>query len=270
MDLKNLCKEIEKIAHDVAKYIKDESAVFNSDNIELKGLHDFVSYVDKSAEEQLIGKLSILIPEAGFQAEEGTSFKKGERYNWIIDPLDGTTNFLNKIHPHSISIALADKNEIVAGVVYEINGEETFIAWKDGGAWLNGKKIQVSGSKDLNSSLVATGFPYRDFSRLDPYLKCLEYFIRNSAGLRRMGCASIDLAYVACGRFGVFFEYSLKPWDIAAGLLLVREAGGSVSDFSGNEDNYSGNEILATNKNLFPEVLKILSNFMCDFNSKSN
>jgi myo-inositol-1(or 4)-monophosphatase len=225
-------------------------------------LHDFVSYVDKGAEQILVEKLGLLLPEAGFYAEEGTSEKKGDRYNWIIDPLDGTTNFLHNLHPHSISIGLKDYEEIIAGVVYEVNGEETFVAWKNGGAWLNNVRINVSKSYNLANCLIATGFPYNDFSRLEDYIKCFRYIIRNSSGVRRMGCASIDLAYIACGRFDAFFEYGLKPWDVTAGILLVREAGGRVSDFSGTEADVSGVEIVAANSNLFPEFINIISNFM--------
>jgi myo-inositol-1(or 4)-monophosphatase len=262
MDLKNICNEIVHIARETGSYIRQESIHFDSAKIENKGLHDFVSYVDKCAEIRLVEKLGLLLPEAGFNAEEGTSSKIGEKYNWIIDPLDGTTNFLHNLHPHAISIGLKDNDEVVAGVVYEVNGYETFTAWKNGGAWLNEKKIKVSRSDKISNSLIATGFPYKDFNRLDNYIKCLQYFIRNSSGVRRMGCASIDLAYVACGRFDSFFEYGLNPWDISAGMLLVREAGGIVSDFSGNEKEVTGIEIVAANNVLFPEIQKIISSFM--------
>lgn len=262
MDLKEICNRIVEISLETSAYINTESLSFDINNIETKGLHDFVSYVDKKAEKMIVEKLGFLLPEAGFIAEEGTSSKIGKRYQWIIDPLDGTTNFLHKIHPHSISIALKEYDEIVAGVVYEVNGNETFVAWKNGGAWLNNKRIYVSETARLKESLIATGFPYKDFSRLEPYINCLRYFITNSAGIRRMGCASIDLAYVACGRFEAFFEYSLNPWDVAAGILLVREAGGDVSDFSGIGENVTGIEIVAANNTLFPEIQKIISNFM--------
>jgi len=210
----------------------------------------------------LIEKLGRLIPEAGFIAEENTSSKKGEEYVWVIDPLDGTTNFIHGIHPFAISIGLMRKNEIVAGVVYEASGNETFTAWKDGGAWLNGNRINVSKADKLSQSLIATGFPYKDFSRIDNYFECLNWMFRNTHGVRRLGSAAIDLAYVACGRYEVFFEYSLNPWDIAAGTLLVREAGGVVSDFSGNGENLNGSEIIASNGAVYPEILEIISNFM--------
>ncbi|MCJ7722040.1 inositol monophosphatase, partial [Candidatus Bathyarchaeota archaeon] len=163
---------------------------------------------------------------------------------------------------YAISIALMEYDEVVAGIVYEVSGNETFKAWKDGGAWLNNYPIHVSETTRLSDSLVATGFPYNDFDKLIPYMNCLTYLVKNSHGLRRLGSAAIDLAYVACGRFEAFYEYGLNLWDIAAGMLLVREAGGRVSDFSGIEKNVTGEEIVAANCSVFSEVQKIVSKFM--------
>jgi myo-inositol-1(or 4)-monophosphatase len=261
-DLKNLCSEIEKAARMAAEFIVKESEVFDINETESKGLNNFVTYVDKGSEKMLIEKLTPLIPEAGFIAEEGTSTKKGVRYNWIIDPLDGTTNFLHGVRPYAISIGLMEDDEVIAGVVHEVGGSETFTALKDGGAWLNGKRIHVSKTPKLSGSLVATGFPYNLFDRLSPYMDLLTYLVKNTHGVRRLGSASIDLAYVATGRFDLFFEYDLKLWDIAAGMLLVREAGGRFSDFSGNMKGLSGNETIASNALVFPEILEIIGNFM--------
>lgn len=263
-DLKSLCTEIESAARTAAEFITKESEVFNINDIESKGLNNFVTYVDKGSEKMLIEKLAPLIPEAGFIAEEGTSVKKGLKYNWIIDPLDGTTNFLHNVRPYAISIGLMEDDEVIAGVVHEVSGNETFTAWKDGGAWLNGKRIHVSGTLKLSGSLAATGFPYNLFDRLAPYMNLLTYLVKNTHGVRRLGSASIDLAYVACGRFDLFFEYDLKIWDIAAGILLVREAGGKFSDFSGNMTGLSGDETLASNALIYYEILEIIGNFMKD------
>lgn len=261
-DLKALCSEIEVAARMAGEFIKNESAVFDINDTESKGLNNFVTYVDKGSEKMLIEKLAPIIPEAGFIAEEGTSVKRGLKYNWIIDPLDGTTNFLHSVHPYAISIGLMDEDEVIAGVVHEAGGSETFTAWKDGGAWLNGKRIHVSSTHRLSGSLVATGFPYNLFDRLDPYMNLLTYLVKETHGIRRLGCASIDLAYVACGRFDLFFEYDLKLWDIAAGMIIVREAGGRFSDFSGNMKNLSGDETIASNEHIYPEILEIIGNFM--------
>jgi myo-inositol-1(or 4)-monophosphatase len=262
MELRDLCLEIENIAKETGIFIMKESRRFDIRRARSKGLNDFVSYVDVGAEKMLVENLGRLIPEAGFFVEEGTSSKEGTRYCWIVDPLDGTTNFMHGVHPFAISIALSDYKEVIAGIVHEASGAETFTAWKGGGAWLNGERIKVSVTRNLSDSLVSTGFPYKDFTRLPSYLKCLEHLIRNTHGVRRMGSASIDLAYVACGRFDAFFEYGLNPWDIAAGTLLIHEAGGKVSDFSGNREEATCKEIIAANNLVYTEFLEIVSKFM--------
>ncbi|MFZ2339628.1 MAG: inositol monophosphatase family protein, partial [Bacteroidales bacterium] len=222
---------------------------------------------DKGSEKMLIEKLALLIPEAGFIAEEGTSVKKGKKFNWIIDPLDGTTNFLHGVHPFAVSIGLMEDDEVIAGVVHEAGWNETFTAWKGGGAWLNGKRINVSPVPHLSGALAATGFPYNLFDRLDPYIDLLKYLVRNTQGVRRLGSAAIDLAYVACGRYDLFYEYDLKIWDIAAGMLLVREAGGRFSDFSGKMTGLDGSETLASNSFIYDETLDIIRSFMGNKNS---
>jgi myo-inositol-1(or 4)-monophosphatase len=262
INYKDICKEVEKIARESAAFILKEADGFDIHRVEKKGLNDFVSYVDKGSEKMLVEKLSLLLPEAGFKTEEGTSTKKGLKYCWVIDPLDGTTNFVHGIHPYAISIALMEDDEAVVGVVYEVSGNETFTAWKNGGAWLNGRSIHVSKAEKLSDSLVATGFPYSDFSHLDAYMRCLTHFCKHTHGIRRLGSAAIDLSYVACGRFEAFYEYGLHPWDVAAGILLVREAGGRVSDFSGIEGNLNGDEILASTNNVFQEILENVTKFM--------
>lgn len=262
INYRNICDEIVKAAAQASEFIRKESVVFDIRRTETKGLHDFVSYVDKGSEKMLVDKLSIILPEAGFIAEEGTSSKKGLKYNWVIDPLDGTTNFVHGVHPYAISVALTENDIPVVGVVYEVGGEEVFTAWKNGGAWFNDKPVRVSDARLLSDSLVATGFPYSYFGRLSNYMKSFTHFCKTTHGIRRLGAASVDLAYVACGRFEAFYEYGLKPWDIAAGILLVREAGGRVSDFSGNEKNLTGDEIIAANSLVFPEFLENVSKFM--------
>jgi myo-inositol-1(or 4)-monophosphatase len=262
IDLKDICSEIEKAAHEAAAFIRRESDGFDINMTEIKGLNNFVSYVDKGSEKMLVEKLGKLIPEAGFIVEEGTSEKIGLKYCWVIDPLDGTTNFLHGLHPFAISIALREYDEVIAGVVYEVGGNESFTAWKGGGAWLNGSKIHVSAAAKLSDSLVATGFPYSEFNKLESYMNCLSHFCKHTHGVRRFGSASIDLAYVACGRFEAFYEYGLSPWDVAAGTILVREAGGVVSDFSGNEKNLSGEEFIGSNNIVYSEILEIVRKFM--------
>jgi len=147
-------------------------------------------------------------------------------------------------------------------VVVEAAGTEVFKAWKNGGAWLNDERINVSGTSVAADSFVATGLPYSDFSRLDEYMECLDYLLRNTRGVRRLGAASVDLAYVAAGRFDTFFEYGLKPWDVAAGTILITEAGGIVGDFSGNRQGMICDDIIASNGHVFNEMVEIISKFM--------
>jgi len=215
--------------------------------IEVKGEHNFVTQVDKEAEQILVTGLSNLLPEAGFIAEEGTSSKKGENYNWVIDPIDGTTNFIHGVTPFAISVGLVRDEEIIAGVVYEFGLNEYFYAWKGGGAWRNGERIHVSKANTVEHSLIATGFPYTDFTYLEEFMESIRYFMAHSHGLRRLGSAATDIAYVACGRYDGFYEYGLNPWDIAAGILLVQEAGGEVSDFTGKENPLFKEDIVCSN-----------------------
>lgn len=258
IDLQILCQEVCTLTKQVGTFIKSEREKFSSERIEVKGKNDFVSYVDKTSEIKIIERLSKLLPESGFIAEEGTSTKKGEMYNWVIDPLDGTTNFIHGIPCYSISIALMRHNELVLGVIYEINLEECFYAWEGSKAFLNGKEIQVSKTPQLSDSLLATGFPYYDYDRMNEYLELFKYFMKNTHGLRRLGSAATDLAYVACGRFDGFYEYSLQPWDVAAGAFIVQQAGGIVTDFKGGDKYVFGKELVAGNNIFFDEFLNAI------------
>ncbi|HRP59360.1 MAG TPA: inositol monophosphatase family protein, partial [Vicingus sp.] len=209
MNLENLCKQVNILAKEVGAYIKSQKIVVA--DVETKSKNSLVTFVDKTAEAKLVAQLSELIPEAGFIAEEGTSDKIGEVYNWIIDPLDGTTNFIHGVPCYCISIGLKRNNELVLGVIYEINLDELFYAWEGSKAYLNGKEISVTSTPTLEDSLIATGFPYYDYEKQDEYMNLFKDLMRNSRGLRRLGSAAVDLAYVACGRFDAFYEYSLHP-----------------------------------------------------------
>jgi myo-inositol-1(or 4)-monophosphatase len=250
MDYKELCLATCQIARESGKFMSNERLNFDVSMIEHKGLHDLVSYVDKESEIRIIEALQQLLPEAGFIAEEGTSTKKGEKYNWIIDPLDGTTNFIQGIPIYSVSIALMEDSELVVGVVYEVGQAECFYAWKDGGAYLNGKPISISNTSDTHNALLATGFPYTNFTNLDKYIQYLSWAMTSTRGLRRLGSAAVDLSYVACGRFDAFFESDLKAWDVAAGALIVLEAGGNVFDFKGGKNFVFDGQIIASNQAL--------------------
>ncbi len=253
--MQKLCQDVCALTRQVGDFIRNERGKFSNDSIEIKGKNDFVSYVDRTSEQKLIERLSILLPEAGYIAEEGTSSKTGDIYNWIIDPLDGTTNFIHGIPCFAISIGLMRNNELVLGVIYEINMDECFYAWEGSKAYMNGKEICVSSAETLADSLLATGFPYYDYNRQDEYMDLLKYYTKHTRGIRRLGSAATDLAYVACGRFDGFYEYSLQPWDVAAGAFIVQQAGGKVTDFKGGNDYVFGKEIIAGNSNCFNEFL---------------
>jgi len=255
MDYKKLTLEVVALAKETGSFFLSEINKVRASDIEVKGLHDFVSYVDKTAESFIVKRLAEILPEAGFITEEQTATHVGEHFNWIVDPLDGTTNFLHHIPLYSVSIALMEDNEIVAGVVFEPNLNECFYAWKGGKAYLNEKEIHVSDQQELKNTLLATGFPYYDYGKLEGYMELFTWFARNTSGLRRLGSAAVDLAYTACGRFEGFYEYGLHPWDVAAGAFIVQQAGGTVSDFDGGKNHVFGKELLASNTILHEPLL---------------
>jgi len=255
-ELRILTQKVVSLSKRVGKFLKEEKSVLKTADIQEKGMHDLVTYVDKTAERMLISDLSEFLPESGFIAEEGTSKKVGEKYNWIVDPLDGTTNYIHGVPLYSVSIALKQNNEIILGVIYEPNLDECFYTWKGSPSFLNSKEIHVSQTKKVDHSLFATGFPYYDYHLMKEYLKFFEYLMRNSRGLRRLGSAAMDLAYVACGRYDGFYEYGLNPWDVAAGTLIVQNAGGKVYDFSGGDNYIFGRELVSLNPYIADEMME--------------
>jgi myo-inositol-1(or 4)-monophosphatase len=260
VNIETLCTAVCSLAKETGQYIKKERKTTTID-IETKSLNSFVTHVDKEAERKIIERLSLLLPEAGYIAEEGTNDKKGELYNWIIDPLDGTTNFIHSIPCFSVSIGLMRNDKMILGVVYEINFDECFYAMEGSSAFLNGREVSVSKTENIKDSLLATGFPYYDYEKLEPYLELLGHFTKNTRGIRRLGSAATDLAYVACGRFDGFYEYGLSPWDVAAGAFIVQQAGGCVSDFKNSENYIFGKEIVATNLLTHKHLLKEIQHF---------
>ncbi|RIJ37601.1 inositol monophosphatase family protein [Pontibacter oryzae] len=261
MNLEPIATNLNKLCRKVGAFIHQEGEHFDRSKIEMKGFNDLVSYVDKEAEKKLVEGLRHILPEAGFITEEGTATTRGDRYNWVIDPLDGTTNFTHSLPVYCVSVGLMDGNEVVAGTVYDPNRDECFWAYKGGGAYCNDHPIKVSDSTALKDSLIATGFPYYDFGLTQQYLQVLGSFMSKSHGIRRMGSAAIDLAYVACGRFEGFFEYNLNPWDVAGGSIIVQEAGGEVSKFTEDEDFIFGREIVASNGNVHREMQQTIAEF---------
>ena len=240
MNIEIICKEVCEISREVGAFLKSEIRNIKSENIEVKDYNSFVTYVDKTSEKKIIDSLSKLIDNAGFLAEENVANKKGTEYNWIIDPLDGTTNYIHSVPLYAISIALMKNDKTILGVVYEPNLDECFYATENNGAFLNNNLIKVSKTEKLKDSLLATGFPNVDYSRLEDYMKHLKHIFENTHGVRRLGSAATDLAYVACGRYDGFYEYNLSPWDVAAGAFIVKQAGGFVTDFNHGENYIFG------------------------------
>ncbi len=258
IEFSNLDAEIKKIIYETGAFIRKEFKNFSFSNVQYKGENDLVSYVDVTAEQMLKKVCATLIPDAGFHNEEGGIIESNNAYTWIIDPLDGTTNFTHGIPYFSISLALMYKAKLKMGYVYGVIPDEMFSAIEGQGAFLNGDPIHISAHEKLKTSIVVTGFPCEHKVWMEAYLGILADFVDHSHGFRRFGSAALDLAYVASGRFDAFFEFGLNPWDIAAGALLVNEAGGFTSDFDGGKNYIFGKEILATNGRIHAEMLSLI------------
>lgn len=262
MDYQEICNRMIEVAREAGNFIRNERKTLTLSDVETKSPASFVTYVDKTSERMIVEALHRLIPSAGFVTEEGTAGEHGENLMWIIDPLDGTTNYIHGIYPCSVSIVMSEGGTMVAGVVYELGQDEMFYATSGGGAFLNGKAIRVAQSRHSVDTLIGTGFPYYDFERIDHYIGALKELMRTTRGLRRMGSAAVDLCYVASGRFDAFFEHALHAWDVAAGALILREAGGKVTDFNGGSNWLFGGEIIGASENYFPEFYGIVNRYL--------
>lgn len=251
--------ELKQLVLDTGEFIREERASFSEANVERKGgANNLVSYVDRTAEEKLMTGCRKLLPGSGFIREEGEPIDADATWRWIIDPLDGTTNFIQDIPAYCISIALQKDEVTELGIVYDVPRKEMFLAIRGEGAWRNGEPIRVSGHADFSQSIFATGFPYVQSDRFHDYLTAIASLIGATRGIRRFGAAALDLAWVACGRIDAFFELGLNAWDVAAGELLVLEAGGKVSDFKGTANHLFGKQIAASNGGIHPPLLELL------------
>ena len=235
-------------------------ASFDVDKLTIrrKRQNDFVSEVDEAAEEAIISVLRDAYPDHGILAEESGRTDTKSDYVWVIDPLDGTTNFLHGFPQYCVSIGLLHKGKPTQAVVYDTNRNELFTASKGVGAYLNDRRIRASRADKLEDALVGTGFPFREVGHLDDYLRMFKNVTKGTSGIRRPGAAALDLAWVACGRIDAFWEIGLSPWDMAAGALLVREAGGLIGDLDGNEGFMDSGRVVATNSKLFSAFLQLL------------
>ncbi len=258
-------KQVKVTAAEAADFIRTELYKVKQEQIITKELNSLVSYVDKTAEEMIVKRLSEVLPAAGFITEEDTEDQTDSELIWIIDPLDGTSNFLHKIPHFAVSIALRYQGEMILGVVYDVMRSECFSAIKGQGAYMNGTKIKVSAVPELSEAMMATGFPYASSYDFKPLVDTLQYWFQHARGLRRFGAAALDLCFVAAGRIDAYYESKLHIWDIAAGVLIVEEAGGVVSDYFGGDTHKGGTQIVATNANLHDKVVAVLSqNFTQD------
>jgi len=228
-------------------------------SVESKSRNDFVTEIDREAEKEIIGKLRRAYPEHAFLGEESGETGKDSKYQWIIDPLDGTTNYLYGIPHYAISIALKVDNQLDQAVIYDPLKEELFTASKGAGAHLNNHRMRVSSRRSLRNALLGTGIPFRENQDLGQWTEEIQRLQPDTAGIRRLGVASLDLAYVACGRLDGYWERGLKTWDFAAGALLLQEAGGLISDFSGTKQYWQSGDLVAGNPKVYAEIIKQLS-----------
>jgi myo-inositol-1(or 4)-monophosphatase len=259
-DMKFSEQELSGISQAVARASREIGGWMKTQRIaegtaETKSYNNLVTHVDKESERRFVEILSALVPGAGFVAEEGTGNPSADGLNWVIDPLDGTTNFVHGMNIWCTSVALVQDHHPLVGVIFDPNTDEMYTSHLGGGARLNGHPIRVSGVSVLAESLLATGFPYDDFGREDRYFNLLKALTHTTRGIRRLGSAALDMAWTACGRLDGFYEYGLNPWDVAAGTLLIREAGGVVTTFGGGDDPIFGEDLVCTNAEIYAGLM---------------
>lgn len=247
-----------KAARKAGSIISRASFDLDKLTVRSKQQHDFVSEVDHAAEEAIIDVLKEAYPDHGFLGEESGYKDRDADYLWVIDPLDGTTNFLHGLPQYCVSIGLLHKGAPQQAVVFDPNRNELFTATRGVGAYLNDRRIRVSKTDKIENALVGTGFPFKQIGDVDEYLRMLKNVMKATSGVRRPGAAALDLAWLACGRIDAFWERGLSPWDMAAGALLIREAGGLVADLDGGEHFLDKGHIVAANGKIFAAMLNLL------------
>ena len=259
LDLKQLTGDVCRIATEAGHFLKEERKNFRRESVVEKHAHDYVSYVDKESEVRIVKALSALLPEAGFITEEGSATYQDEPYCWVIDPLDGTTNYIHDEAPYCVCIALRSQTELLIGVVYEVCRDECFYAWKGGKAFMNGEEIHVSDLSQEQDAFVITELPYNYQQYKQTALHLIDRLYGVVGGIRMNGSAAAAICYVAAGRFDAWAEAFLGKWDYSAAALIVLEAGGRVTDFYGDDHFIEGHHIIATNGHLHPLFEKLLS-----------
>ncbi len=260
-DLKQIMNQAQVVVKEAGKFIEDQAGKLRENDVELKQHNNLVSFVDRTAEEMLVAGFKKIIPNSGFLTEEETTTILGKEYEWIIDPLDGTTNFVHGVPAYSVSVALRKNEKLVLGLVYDDVFGNCYHAILGNGAFVDDLPIEVSKREKLADSLIATGFPYYDFSKQEQYMKVFRHLIENTRGIRRFGSAALDLCHVARGTYECFYEHSLHAWDVAAGALILKEAGGVVSDFHAGDNWLFGSEIVAGNPAIQRELVQLTDKF---------
>ncbi|MEM9984827.1 MAG: inositol monophosphatase family protein [Bacteroidota bacterium] len=253
-----LDQQLQELLRETGRFIAEEFDKFSYDQVEYKGQNDPFTFVDVEAERRLRKGCEAIIPNAGFITEELENSEGSNEYRWIIDPIDGTSNFTHGLPHFCTALALQKNEETILGYVYQPISGEMFQAELGAGASLNGKAIQKSERQEMSMALASTGFPYAVKEWVQEYLEMVYRIMKHTHGLRRLGSAALDLSYVASGRLDIYFETGLKPWDAAAGALIVQEAGGKVSDFRGKNNFIFGRQIVATNGYVHEEVIKLI------------
>lgn len=255
--MEELCEKVKMLAHSTGKYLKSEQAKLNKKDIELKGARDYVTYIDKEAENLLVEGLNKLLPEAGFLAEEETVFYEEKEYTWIIDPLDGTTNYVHGDSTFAVSIALKHAQEIVLGVVYDPIVNHMYSATKGGKATLNDKTLEVSSHSTVKNAYLGCGIPYILDNKGEEILQnAMKHF--RSCSFRIKGSAALETCYVAAGITDAYFHSGLSPWDVAAGSFILKRAGGKCTDFSGGDNYLFGKELVASNGVIHDKIMKLI------------
>lgn len=257
-DLQPLTLRVCQVAREAGAYIKKERENFSVDKVERKHAHDYVSYVDKGSEERIVHALRELLPEAGFITEEGLATHADEQLLWVVDPLDGTTNFIHGFAPYAVSIALIRGTELLIGVVYEIVSDECFYAWRSGGAYLNGQPLQVSKSA-IDDALLCLQLPYNSDAYKPVIQRLINHFYGRVGSIRMLGSAAIALCYVAAGRLDAYAERYIGQWDYMAGALIVKEAGGCVTNYGGDAYFMTGDSVVATNGVVHQDLLSAVT-----------
>ena len=259
-ELENCTKAVCEIARQAGAYIREERRKFSLERVERKHAHDYVSYVDKGSEQLIVNALRALLPEAGFITEEGLASHDAEQLLWVVDPLDGTTNFIHQFAPYAVSIALLQGKEVLVGVVYEICADECFYAWKGGGAYVDGVRLHTSTQK-MQDALLCLQLPYNSDAYKPVIKRLIDQLYGNVGSIRACGSAAMALCYVAAGRLDGYAEQYIGQWDFMAGSLIVMEAGGVVTDYNGSYDFTQGNSVVATNGIIQQELLSVIELF---------